>query len=531
MAETLCTALESRGMSCWLAIRDVPAGGNFQEAVFKAIEAARVILLIFTTHANNSEEIKKELALASQMKHAVIPLRWEDVNPDAAFRYELSTRQWIDMFENWERALEQLRARLQAVLGLKTPSPHAPPFPGPSGGVKPARQQNAPLPFDLDAARRMILAGEAPPVEWRPLIQSISLEGRIKGLSPLAGLGALKRLSVVDNATARDEMLPVDLTPLEGLTALQDIHLSWLIVASLGPLVNLVTLRRLILAHMEGTEHLSDFGQLRLLTDLEELVLFRTNIVDLAPLSRLTKLVELVLRRTDAHDYRVLSRLKNLQKLDLYWTSIRDLSPLGHLSELQELKLGGWTAQIDSVEAMDLAPLANLASLQKLDLDGLTVDISPLAQLPGLVELNATWSKVLDFKAIARLKKLQKLDIPWKPMRDLSPLIHLSELRELRVSTGLDEDNDPIDLAPLARHPSLRKLTLETVRDFTPLANIESLRELDLTHHFIFPGETPSLAPLARLPNLRKIIVSKGSKDRALAHGLRARADIVIAKE
>jgi len=66
------------------------------------------MVLVFTGNANNSNEIKKELALASQNNLMVIPVRIEDVTPNEAFAYEFATRQWIDLFEDWEKSITKL---------------------------------------------------------------------------------------------------------------------------------------------------------------------------------------------------------------------------------------------------------------------------------------------------------------------------------------------------------------------------------------------------------------------------------------
>ncbi|HEX3537894.1 MAG TPA: toll/interleukin-1 receptor domain-containing protein [Stellaceae bacterium] len=113
-AETICLALEGRGLSCWMSGRDVGPGENFQEAIFTAISSAKVMVLVFTENANNSNEVKKEVALASQHDLVVIPVRIEDVKPNAALAYELVTRQWIDLFRNWEQQIERLSARVAA---------------------------------------------------------------------------------------------------------------------------------------------------------------------------------------------------------------------------------------------------------------------------------------------------------------------------------------------------------------------------------------------------------------------------------
>ena len=112
VATTLCAALESRGFTCWISARDISPGDNFQVAIVRAIRKAKVMLLVFTANSNQSEEMSKELALASQQKLAVIPLRVEDVTPNDAFAYEFATRQWIDFFADWEYAIDQLALQI-----------------------------------------------------------------------------------------------------------------------------------------------------------------------------------------------------------------------------------------------------------------------------------------------------------------------------------------------------------------------------------------------------------------------------------
>lgn len=116
IAMTICKALESRGFDCWISARNILPGENFQVAIVQAIRRAKIMLLVFTANSNHSEEITKELALASQQKLIVIPLRVEDVAPNDAFAYEFATRQWIDLFIDWEIAMDQLSQRIANAL-------------------------------------------------------------------------------------------------------------------------------------------------------------------------------------------------------------------------------------------------------------------------------------------------------------------------------------------------------------------------------------------------------------------------------
>jgi hypothetical protein len=126
IAMTICRGLENRGARCWISSRDIVPGGNYQESIDQAIRMARAMVLVFTGNANDSAEIKKELALASAYGIAVIPVRAEDVVPTGAFKYELITRQWIDLFDDWEQALERLVLQIGHITGPGSAAAAAP---------------------------------------------------------------------------------------------------------------------------------------------------------------------------------------------------------------------------------------------------------------------------------------------------------------------------------------------------------------------------------------------------------------------
>ena len=145
VAMTLCSALESRGFRCWISARDILPGENFQSAIVRAIRNAKIMLLVFTGNSNNSEEMNKELALASQSKLIVVPLRIEDVTPNDAFAYEFATRQWIDFFADWEFAIQQLAQRIGAALGEVGESPAEAEAPAAPAAEAPPPAREAPV--------------------------------------------------------------------------------------------------------------------------------------------------------------------------------------------------------------------------------------------------------------------------------------------------------------------------------------------------------------------------------------------------
>lgn len=104
----ICQDIERRGIGCWISCRDVALGENYQEEIVQALRAARAVVLVFSEEANVSDEIKKELSLASRYHVPVMTLRIEEVEPSDAFAYELSTRQWVDAFDGWDQSIDAL---------------------------------------------------------------------------------------------------------------------------------------------------------------------------------------------------------------------------------------------------------------------------------------------------------------------------------------------------------------------------------------------------------------------------------------
>jgi tetratricopeptide (TPR) repeat protein len=118
----VCEAIERRGIPCWISMRDVPPGANYQEAIVQSLRTARALVLVFSDAANTSDEIKKELSLASRYHVPVIALRLKDVEPSDAFAYELSTRQWINAVEGWDKAIGTLVDRIGQMSGSVAPT-------------------------------------------------------------------------------------------------------------------------------------------------------------------------------------------------------------------------------------------------------------------------------------------------------------------------------------------------------------------------------------------------------------------------
>lgn len=116
-ADAMCAVLEARGLRCWIAPRDIRAGADWSEAILDGISQARVLVLVFSSNANASQQVKREIERAVHKGIVVIPFRIEDVLPARALEYYLSTPHWLDAFTPpLERHLNVLANQIAALV-------------------------------------------------------------------------------------------------------------------------------------------------------------------------------------------------------------------------------------------------------------------------------------------------------------------------------------------------------------------------------------------------------------------------------
>ena len=105
--------IEAADLKCWISCRDVPSGSDYQDAIVDALDQSGAMVLVFSNNANKSEEIKREMALASAKRLFVLPVRIEDAEPTKGFKYQLATRQYIDLFADHEKNMALIVNTLQ----------------------------------------------------------------------------------------------------------------------------------------------------------------------------------------------------------------------------------------------------------------------------------------------------------------------------------------------------------------------------------------------------------------------------------
>jgi hypothetical protein len=113
------TRLESSGIECWIAPRDVTPAADWAAEIVEAIAAARVMVLVFSSSTNDSPQVRREVERAVHRRVAVLPFRIENVLPSRSLEYFLSSQHWLDAFPpplepHCVRLTEYLQALLRA---------------------------------------------------------------------------------------------------------------------------------------------------------------------------------------------------------------------------------------------------------------------------------------------------------------------------------------------------------------------------------------------------------------------------------
>jgi serine/threonine protein kinase len=98
IAGATCTALESAGIPCWIAPRDVRGGRPYSGQITQAIREARLLLLIFSQAANRSKHVLREVERAAHCQTELLTFRIDPVTPSDDLAYFLGVDHWVDGF-------------------------------------------------------------------------------------------------------------------------------------------------------------------------------------------------------------------------------------------------------------------------------------------------------------------------------------------------------------------------------------------------------------------------------------------------
>jgi hypothetical protein len=166
IADAICATLEANGTRCWIAPRDILPGVDWGEAIVEAINESKAMLLVFSSKANASQQIKREVERAVHRGIPLIPLRLDDALPSKSLEYFISTPHWLDALtppleSHLQRVAQAVKALLQRLAGnangdTKADSPLGSGGSGAGEREPPRQQAQAPVQFCIHCGARRV---------------------------------------------------------------------------------------------------------------------------------------------------------------------------------------------------------------------------------------------------------------------------------------------------------------------------------------------------------------------------------------
>lgn len=284
----------------------------------------------------------------------------------------------------------------------------------------------------------------------------------------------LQQLDLTGNAIS-------DLTPLQHLTQLTDLSLRLNKADQLPDLAKLgqVPIQQLNLvgdAYGTAPQQLAGLSQL---TQLQSLKLVNSKLTTLPPLAPTAPLTTLDLSGNKLTDVTGLANFPLLTTLSLGSNQIADWRPVANLNHLTSLTTG-------NNPQTNISVLQRLTQLKKLNLSQLGMtnqDLKLVTNMTSLQDLAIDFNGTIsDLSPLAGLKQLTDLDFSKDAVSDLSPLAGLTQLANLSLS-----NNQVTDLSPLANLTQLGNLTIlrNQVRDLSPLKLLNKLTYLNAKFQFV----------------------------------------------
>jgi TolB-like protein/Flp pilus assembly protein TadD len=127
-ADAICELVESEGIGCWIAPRDVIPGEFYADAIVRALNEAQVLLLVLTEHAVNSPHVLREVERTSSKRHPIISLRIGAISLPPALEYFLSSSHWLEARPSGIK--DSFPQLLAAVKRMAAVTPESNPLPG-----------------------------------------------------------------------------------------------------------------------------------------------------------------------------------------------------------------------------------------------------------------------------------------------------------------------------------------------------------------------------------------------------------------
>jgi formylglycine-generating enzyme required for sulfatase activity len=95
VVDMICSELESEGITYWIDHQYIDAGDKFSTVIKQAMMKSKIMILIVSTHADESDWVNREVHYALNINLNIIPFCIRKPCPEEDFEFLLSDRDWI----------------------------------------------------------------------------------------------------------------------------------------------------------------------------------------------------------------------------------------------------------------------------------------------------------------------------------------------------------------------------------------------------------------------------------------------------
>lgn len=107
-ANAICHELESNGLKCWIAPRDIQGGVEYAQEIIDGIENSKILVLVFSKNSQASPYVTNEIANAFEKNKPIISYKIDETMPRDKMEYYLADKHWLESYPDYKNLFKTL---------------------------------------------------------------------------------------------------------------------------------------------------------------------------------------------------------------------------------------------------------------------------------------------------------------------------------------------------------------------------------------------------------------------------------------